>query len=571
MAKTLQFRRGTTAELASVTGAEAELFVDTTKDTVVVMDGSTAGGTPLATEAFVLANAGGGSVGGDAVFDSALIGNVSIIANEIAGVDSYGNNDVLTLTGETVNISPVVQLVTTEETTFADFGAASVIDGMMAGLTGKVVVITGPGGMPIPNDMQTYLTSLVAGNTVFIQQAMSGSGTWTLSSGFTYNGGMMAWVAPVVETSELSSMGGTSYVTFTKASDLTQQASYAFAANGTLGVNQEFTIEVATSSTESATLNLSGQGSLEWFSYNSKWYFKIPSAFTAEAVNFKAGTVVNAFRDAAGKAEAVAFTLATGMTLQSLGAGYGWTAETITVPTSSMQIWPNEVTYTSVTAASSDYNFGTDGTLTTTSLIATDALIGDVSIIGNTIAGVDSYGLADTLIVDGDLQVNGNLTSPSDLTVAVGGGQVTYDVNTGTPDTASWTDTPEILFSSNIDTAVRAVVMALPIGSHIKFTNPMYGSFDIVTTSVAINDMFGAPKVSVSQGPASYGWGSFSFDIDNVTFEYTTPTASYGFGTDGALQLPNNGTLAVPSNTSTVVSWAKINIGGQTYYTPLYQ
>jgi hypothetical protein len=53
MAKTLQFRRGTTAELSSVTGAEGELFVDTTKDTVVVMDGSTAGGKPLATESYV--------------------------------------------------------------------------------------------------------------------------------------------------------------------------------------------------------------------------------------------------------------------------------------------------------------------------------------------------------------------------------------------------------------------------------------------------------------------------------------------------------------------------------------
>lgn len=50
MAKTLQFRRGTTAELASVTGAVGELFVDTTKDTVVVMDGSTAGGYPLQKE-----------------------------------------------------------------------------------------------------------------------------------------------------------------------------------------------------------------------------------------------------------------------------------------------------------------------------------------------------------------------------------------------------------------------------------------------------------------------------------------------------------------------------------------
>jgi uncharacterized delta-60 repeat protein len=50
MAKVLQFRRGTTAELASITGAVGELFVDTTKDTVVVHDGSTQGGFPLQRE-----------------------------------------------------------------------------------------------------------------------------------------------------------------------------------------------------------------------------------------------------------------------------------------------------------------------------------------------------------------------------------------------------------------------------------------------------------------------------------------------------------------------------------------
>jgi hypothetical protein len=47
MAKTLQFRRDSTANLASVTGAVGEIFIDTTKKTVVVMDGSTAGGYPL--------------------------------------------------------------------------------------------------------------------------------------------------------------------------------------------------------------------------------------------------------------------------------------------------------------------------------------------------------------------------------------------------------------------------------------------------------------------------------------------------------------------------------------------
>ena len=48
MAKKLQLRRGTTTQHGSFTGAEGELTIDTTKDTAVVHDGSTAGGRPLA-------------------------------------------------------------------------------------------------------------------------------------------------------------------------------------------------------------------------------------------------------------------------------------------------------------------------------------------------------------------------------------------------------------------------------------------------------------------------------------------------------------------------------------------
>ena len=40
----LQLRRGTTAEHSSFTGAEGEITVNTTKDTLVVHDGATAGG-----------------------------------------------------------------------------------------------------------------------------------------------------------------------------------------------------------------------------------------------------------------------------------------------------------------------------------------------------------------------------------------------------------------------------------------------------------------------------------------------------------------------------------------------
>lgn len=50
MATQIQFRRGTTAEHSTFTGAVGEVTVDTDKDTAVVHDGSTAGGIPLAKE-----------------------------------------------------------------------------------------------------------------------------------------------------------------------------------------------------------------------------------------------------------------------------------------------------------------------------------------------------------------------------------------------------------------------------------------------------------------------------------------------------------------------------------------
>jgi hypothetical protein len=44
MASRIRFRRGTSTEHATFTGAEGEITVNTTKDTIVLHDGATAGG-----------------------------------------------------------------------------------------------------------------------------------------------------------------------------------------------------------------------------------------------------------------------------------------------------------------------------------------------------------------------------------------------------------------------------------------------------------------------------------------------------------------------------------------------
>ncbi len=56
MATQLQIRRGTTAQMTAFTGAEGEIAVNTSTDTVHVHDGSTAGG-------FALAKADGSNIG----------------------------------------------------------------------------------------------------------------------------------------------------------------------------------------------------------------------------------------------------------------------------------------------------------------------------------------------------------------------------------------------------------------------------------------------------------------------------------------------------------------------------
>lgn len=60
MSTTLQFRRYNTATTASTTGAVGEITINTDLSTVVVHDGVTAGGTPLATQSNVTSIAAGG-------------------------------------------------------------------------------------------------------------------------------------------------------------------------------------------------------------------------------------------------------------------------------------------------------------------------------------------------------------------------------------------------------------------------------------------------------------------------------------------------------------------------------
>ncbi len=102
MATQVQFRGGTTTEHASFTGAAREVTVDTTKDTVVVHDGTTAGGIPLATEADPTFT-GTVTIGGTALTSTAAELNYSdgVTSNIQTQLGTKAPIDAATFTGST--------------------------------------------------------------------------------------------------------------------------------------------------------------------------------------------------------------------------------------------------------------------------------------------------------------------------------------------------------------------------------------------------------------------------------------------------------------------------------------
>ena len=75
MAKLLKLRRGTTSQHSSFTGAEGEVTVDMDKDVLVVHDGSTAGGHPVAAED--LANVSSSTIAGRLSNDAIAVGKIA--------------------------------------------------------------------------------------------------------------------------------------------------------------------------------------------------------------------------------------------------------------------------------------------------------------------------------------------------------------------------------------------------------------------------------------------------------------------------------------------------------------
>lgn len=136
MTTQIKRRRGTTTEHSTFTGAEAELTIDTTKDTVVVHDGSTAGGHPLAKESSLAlkVDKAGDTMTGDLTVPNLIVsGNVdgrdvSADGTKLDGIEAGA--DVT----DTANVGAAGAVMTTAAT-----GQANMPAGTTAQRTGSPV------------------------------------------------------------------------------------------------------------------------------------------------------------------------------------------------------------------------------------------------------------------------------------------------------------------------------------------------------------------------------------------------------------------------------------------------
>ena len=173
MATQLQLRRGTTSETGSFTGAVGEVTVDTTKDTLVVHDGSTAGGFEMAKAdgsniekltksgaTKIATTSSGVDVTGTATMDALTVGGTSPRSGYIADFQGAGGNAVNIQTGdEASDISLSV-------------GSLSTPDKFVITAGGSVTA-TGNVGIGVSPDSKMHLYD----GALHIQQT-DGSDTW---------------------------------------------------------------------------------------------------------------------------------------------------------------------------------------------------------------------------------------------------------------------------------------------------------------------------------------------------------------------------------------------------------
>jgi hypothetical protein len=257
MATQIQWRRGTTAQTASFTGAVGETTVDTSKNTLVIHDGTTAGGFPLARESALSANASQIQ----ASFNQA---NTAFIAATSAGIYANGafvsSNTIQTyVTSANANISLLFSYVNTANANItAAFAAAG-----SAGVYANAAFIhanasfafanTISGGAAIDNVARS-----LANSAVTLSEATDATQNNSIAAAFTQANTGVTNAAAASNYANAAFLAANSAATLSAATDATQNTNITNAQNTAdaafLASNTAATLSDATDATQNNSI-----------------------------------------------------------------------------------------------------------------------------------------------------------------------------------------------------------------------------------------------------------------------------------------------------------------------------
>jgi RNase P/RNase MRP subunit p29 len=203
MSTQIQRRRGTTSEHSTFTGAAGEITIDSTKNTIVVHDGSTQGGIPLAKESALASTVG-------ALTDVTI---TSVGAGEIL---KYSGSEWVNNTLAEAGIQPF------DATIVVDADIGSTVQAYDANLTGFVTALT----LPVADGTTgQFLKTDGAGNVTFASiptiNTLNDIGNVTItgaSTGEFLQWSGSAWVNAVVEAFDVQTQTTTATTQVTVAS-----------------------------------------------------------------------------------------------------------------------------------------------------------------------------------------------------------------------------------------------------------------------------------------------------------------------------------------------------------------
>jgi hypothetical protein len=183
MPTSVQFRRGTTAQHGSFTGAVGEITVDTDKDTAVVHDGSTAGGYPLLKEASV-----GTTVQS---YDADLAAIAALSTTGLINRTGAGTAATVTVpSGDLVGTS-ATQTLTNKTLTSPELTSAPYVNGSYRG---NIVAV---GALDIDCSAGNYFTKTISGASTFTVSNVPSSRSYSFTLELTHTSGAITWFSGV--------------------------------------------------------------------------------------------------------------------------------------------------------------------------------------------------------------------------------------------------------------------------------------------------------------------------------------------------------------------------------------